>query len=126
MKRYFSIITIVLTVLPIGFNHQKSTSGTVHDIDGNVYKTVKIGNQWWMTENLKVVRNPQDKTKKGYCYMDDPLTYGKYGLLYTWNIAMDGSFEENAQGTAPGGWHIKNNYKANLPEPKCFKIRILR
>ena len=110
MKRFFSIISIVLTFLPIGFNRPQSESGTVRDIDGNVYKTVKIGNQWWLAENLKVTRNPQGKPIKGYYYMDGPLTYGKYGLLYIWNIARDGSFKENAQGIAPDGWHIKDNY----------------
>lgn len=106
MKRYFSIITIILTFLPIGFNRQQSESGTVHDIDGNIYRIVKIGNQWWIAENLSVTRNPQGKPIKGYYYMDDLLTYGKYGMLYTWKTAMDGSSRENAQGIAPDGWHI--------------------
>ena len=106
MKKCLTLISIVLTFLPIGFNQQQPASGTVHDIDGNVYKTVKIGNQWWMAENLRVTRNPQGKPIKGYYYMDDPITYGKYGMLYTWETAMDGSFMENAQGIAPDGWHI--------------------
>jgi len=100
------LIAIVLTFLPNGFNCQESGSGTVCDIDGNVYKTVKIGNQWWMAENLRVTRNPKGQLIQSYFYNDDQSSYGKYGRLYTWDVAMDNISQENAQGIAPGGWHI--------------------
>lgn len=78
----------------------------VRDIDGNVYQTVKIGDQWWMAENLRVTRDPDGNSIESYFYNDDPVRYGRFGRLYTWNAAMNSSESENAQGIAPDGWHI--------------------
>jgi len=71
----------------------------VTDIDGNVYKTVTIGTQVWMVENLKTTRYndgsaiPLDTNRNtwyelttgAYCWYNDSATYGStYGALYNW------------------------------------------
>ena len=88
---------------------------TVTDIDGNVYKTVTIGNQVWMAENLKVThyRNGaaipnitdagqwRSMSTGAYCNYDNDINYvSTYGSLYNW-YAVDDS-----RGLAPDGWHI--------------------
>lgn len=88
---------------------------TVTDIDGNVYKTVKIGNQVWMAENLRVTRyrngkaipnvttkSKWKKLKKGaYCsYKNNDSNIGTYGLLYNWYAVND------SRNLAPAGWHV--------------------
>jgi len=91
---------------------------TLTDIDGNVYKTIRIGNQLWMSENLKVTRyrngdeipNIIDPVEWGYftegayCwYNNDISNRGTYGALYNWNAVMD------KRNLAPSGWHIPSD-----------------
>jgi len=90
-------------------------TGTVSDIDGNTYLTIKIGDQWWMTENLKVthyrngdpISNVTDDgtwetlTTGAYCeYNNDIGNVATYGRLYNW-FAVDDS-----RNIAPEGWHV--------------------
>ncbi|MEW5925603.1 MAG: FISUMP domain-containing protein, partial [Candidatus Zixiibacteriota bacterium] len=90
-------------------------TGTVIDIDSNVYQTVLISNQCWMVENPKVTlyRNgdPIPNVTDGdtwsglftgaYCeYNNDPDNVATYGRLYNW-YAVDDS-----RNIAPEGWHI--------------------
>lgn len=96
-------------------NNNDNPAGTVTDIDGNVYHTVKIGSQVWMVENLRVtnyrngdpIANIIEKphwdslTTGAYCwYNNDIANKGTYGALYNWYAVND------SRKIAPQGWHI--------------------
>ncbi|MCK4663105.1 MAG: hypothetical protein KAT68_09590 [Bacteroidales bacterium] len=79
------------------------------DINGNIYKTVMIGKQLWMAENLKVTHAPDNKEIESSYYDDDSSNCQFYGRLYKWNIAMNDSLNEKAQGICPDGWHLPSD-----------------
>ncbi|KPK84715.1 MAG: hypothetical protein AMS27_09150, partial [Bacteroides sp. SM23_62_1] len=51
------------------------------DSDGNSYAIVKIGNQIWMKENLRVSHSPDGDTVVSYCYDDDTVNALTFGRL---------------------------------------------
>lgn len=128
--RYFWLGILVGTMMLVACGDDDSDfaqeivdpSTVVKDImtdsrDGKTYKTVQIGDQIWMAENLNY------ETENSYCYNDSIELCEKFGRLYTWADAMDsiGIWTQNGydcgnkknckpiypvRGVCPRGWHL--------------------
>jgi len=104
-------------------NEVSFTTEPLIDADGNVYKTVIIGDQLWMAENLKTTkyndgtdiplvtdgRKWASLTSPGFCWYDnDRESYGDiYGGLYNW-------FAVNTVKLCPDGWHVPDIEELNI------------
>ena len=76
----------------------------VSDLQGNGYGTMQVGNQCWMTEN---VRFRTDDFKPVVDQDGNEMDPRIFGYLYTWNSIMNGETPgDNVQGICPKGWHI--------------------
>ena len=107
MKKLICGLGMTLMVLLfIAAGGSEPQTATVLDIDGNVYKTIKIGDQWWMTENLRVTKNRSGHPIMTYCYNDDESYCEKYGRLYNWDVIAPESDGEHDMTIPPPGWHI--------------------
>jgi len=113
MKTLLSFFLICTFVS--GYSQSKAT---VLDIrDGQVYKTITIGNKIWMSENLNFL------AKGSWCYDNKDENCDKYGRMYDWQTIMSGSKDENTQGICPEGWHVSTfqEWQSVLEEYKKTK-----
>ena len=102
----------------IQFENVVQTDSTVMDVDGNVYPTVKIGNQVWMAENLRtthfndgtIIPQVTDNAEwsnlltPGYCfYNNDSAAYSAtYGAFYNW-------YTVETNNLCPDGWYVPSD-----------------
>jgi uncharacterized protein (TIGR02145 family) len=121
---YYTVRAYATNSAGTGYGNEHSfvthdlTYGTVDDIDGNTYKTVTIGTQTWMAENLKTTKYNDDTSipfitdntswknliTPAFCwYNNDASTYkDTYGALYNWYSAASGKL-------CPTGWHVPSD-----------------
>ena len=99
--------------------------GTMTDQEGNSYQTIKIGEQEWMAENLKVATwqdgTPIQHVTEGQLtewedlntaawsnYNNDDQYDEIYGKLYNWYATVD------SRNVCPSGWHVPSNGECNI------------
>lgn len=105
-----------------------TVAGTMTDPrdGGTMYKTIGIGTQTWMAENLNYEYKVNGRTYGNLCYADSTKYCAQYGRLYTWAAAMDSAStgcgynktctasEDRVQGVCPYGWHLPNQMEWNV------------
>lgn len=118
MSKRYSLYTVLFVLLCICFFSCKKDEapeyiierGTVIDVDSNVYQTVKIGNQWWMAENLIVTKfndstaifRINDDGNEAWASTENPAycVGPKNGNLYNAYVV------NSEKNIAPKGWHV--------------------
>jgi len=119
---YFNLFIVVVLFFLFGCSKSDTTTtiqyGSVSDFEGNAYKTVAIGSQVWMAENLRseklnngtaiplVTDNSTwaNMTTSAYSfYSNDSVSYkNNYGVLYNWYTVQTGRL-------CPSGWHVPSD-----------------
>jgi uncharacterized protein (TIGR02145 family) len=110
LKKHVIIIVLILS----GFRLSEVKAQIVKDIEGNIYSTVRIGNQIWFFENLRSTKfndgSPIPMVKEdnawaalktpAYCWLNNvEENKEEYGALYNW-------YAVNTRKLCPKGWHV--------------------
>ncbi len=106
------------------YSCKKEGNITITDVNGNVYSTVTIGTQIWMSENLKATKFNDNSgitlvtnnntwattTKPSYCwYNNDTTNKTKYGAIYNWYVV-------GTEKLCPTGWHVPTHEEFKILE----------
>ncbi len=109
---YILLLNILLFISCSKKSENDSQNNFINDIDGNSYKTIQIGNQVWMAENLKTTRYSngdvinnisdslswQNLANGAWSFYDN--NQNECGKLYNWYAIID------SRKICPSGWHI--------------------
>lgn len=127
MKKLLWITLFYGFISSLGAQNTTDCPSTVRDYDGNVYKTVKIGNQCWTKENLKSAHYSNGENislcASESSYYDGIMErvyrfypnfeksyFDRYGYLYSFKAATHGNTNarptDKIQGVCPKGWHL--------------------
>jgi uncharacterized protein (TIGR02145 family) len=113
-----NVILFAITLFYMGFTGLQAQ--TVKDFEGNEYKTVTIGSQVWMAENLKTTKyqngdlietttpvtlDIENETTPKYQWANggNESNVATYGRLYTWYVVND------SRNVCPTGWHVPSD-----------------
>jgi len=116
--KHKNLMLVAITFFFIGLTGLQAQ--TVRDIDGNVYKTITIGSQVWMAENLKTTKyrngdliattttatfdiSQESSPVYQWAYEGNESNVAIYGRLYTWYAVTD------SRNVCPTGWHLPSD-----------------
>ncbi|MDD4603153.1 MAG: FISUMP domain-containing protein [Bacteroidales bacterium] len=106
------------SVKPAEVKPTDSTSCGNINYGGQIYRTVIIGSQCWMKDNLnigkwidesQVQKQTDNNLLEKYCYGNNFVNCDQWGGLYQWDEMMQYVQTPNAQGICPPGWHIPSS-----------------
>jgi len=104
---YFYVVTQTVDGEESEFSNQLTVAtrewlcGNELEYEGQVYSTVKVGDQCWFAENLNY-----ETAEGSWCYGDEEGNCDTYGRLYTFKAATMEEEGEKIQGVCPDRWYI--------------------
>ena len=150
-KYRFWALMMMLAVFPVWMTAQNESfqfdsfcpsAPIVKDHEGNTYRTVQIGSQCWMAENMRCTSSPsgarwyynpsftaaQPEFAAYYASPANP----RHGFLYNWAAAMDLTTHQTSnkpvmhpfRGICPSGWHLPRNGLRCHPRRRLYRKRL--